>query len=130
MQNEKRVRVSLPFRVPRSSFRVYSGRSYWPVLAFLVGFSILLIFVCFYFLVPAMEAATNATAREQKGLGAYSWLLMAVILIILLAGLMLTFRIGRFFFPRPAAPRSQTKYVDAWTEAGKRMQTSNDDPDA
>ena len=41
---------------------------------------------------------------------------MTVMLVILLCGI-LTFRIGRFFFPRaiPTAPR--TKYVDAWAEA-------------
>jgi len=36
---------------------------------------------------------------------------------------MLTVRFGRFFFPQPSRPRTQTKYVDVWTEAGKRMET-------
>ena len=50
-------------------------------------------------------------------------LLLSVILVILLAGVLLTFRIGRLFFPRARPPRTSTTYVDAWSESAKRMQT-------
>ncbi len=40
----------------------------------------------------------------------------------------------RFFFPPPTPPRTHTRYVDAWGEAGRRMETpsathENDDND-
>jgi hypothetical protein len=99
------------------------GKIHWAVLVFLLGFSVLLIGVCFYYLYPAMDAARHAaTDREKHGLKAYSSLLLAIMLFILTAGLMLTFRFGRFFFPRPTPPRTRTKYVDAWAESGKRME--------
>jgi len=45
---------------------------------------------------------------------------------ILFVGLMMTFRIGRFFFPRPGnSARVKTTYVDAWTEAGRRLDTGD-----
>ena len=45
-----------------------------------------------------------------------------MVLFVLFAGLLLSFRVGRFFFPRPTpAPRRRTEYVDAWVESGRRM---------
>ena len=57
-------------------------------------------------------------------------LLFALVLVILISGLILTFRIGRFFFPRPSGPRVQTKHVDAWAEAGKRAKLADSDADS
>jgi hypothetical protein len=101
-----------------------SGRTYWAILAFLIGFTILLIGVCSYYLIPAMDAATSPgiTPKEKRTLMAVSRLMLFVVLFVIFAGLLLTFRVGRFFFPRKSAPRTQTNYVDAWAEAGKRMQ--------
>jgi uncharacterized BrkB/YihY/UPF0761 family membrane protein len=106
-----------------------SGRTYWAVLAFLLGFAILLLGILSYYLAPAMDAATSKgiTAHEKRTLMAYSRLLLAIVLFILFAGLVMTFRVGRFFFPRKSADRVQTKYVDAWAEAGKRMQAPEDE---
>jgi len=100
------------------------GRTYWAILAFLIGFTILLIGVCSYYLVPAMDAATSPgiTPKEKRTLMAVSRLMLFVVLFVVFSGLLLTFRVGRFFFPRKSAPRTQTNYVDAWAEAGKRMQ--------
>ena len=98
------------------------GRTYWAVLAFLIGFAILLVGVCSYYLVPAMDAAQHATPKEKRTLMAVSRLMLFVVLFVVFAGLLLTFRVGRFFFPRKSAPRTHTDYVDAWSEAGKRMQ--------
>jgi hypothetical protein len=49
-------------------------------------------------------------------------LLLFVLLFILFAGVVITFRFGRLLFPRAAAPRTQTQYVDAWAESARRMQ--------
>ncbi|MGB7160873.1 MAG: hypothetical protein WBD40_22610 [Tepidisphaeraceae bacterium] len=103
----------------RPTFR--AGRTYWAVLLFFAGFAALISLVSFYYLMPAMDAALDADPKQRRGLAAYSWLLMALVLFILFVGLMLTFRFGRFFFPRSAPPPSKTKYVDAWAESGKRI---------
>ena len=113
-----------PPRAVGSRLPTRPGRTYWAVLAFLIGFTILLIGVGTYFLIPAMDAATSTgvTPKEKRTLVAVSRLMLAVVLFVIFAGLILTFRVGRFFFPRKSTPRTQTRYVDAWAEAGKRMQ--------
>jgi hypothetical protein len=100
-----------------------AGRIHWAVFVFLVGFAVLLIGVISYTLVPGLEAATQPKISddEKRRLVAWYRLLLAVILLILFAGLVLTFRFGRMFFPRPLPPRTQTKYVDAWEESAKRV---------
>lgn len=103
------------------------ARVHWSTLAFLLGFTILLIGISYYSLIPGLEAAKDATTPEKRSLVAWYRLLLAVILFILLAGLLMTFRIGRFFFPRPTPPRTQTTYVDAWAESGKRIQIPPDE---
>jgi hypothetical protein len=103
----------------RPTFR--AGRSYWAVLLFFVGFAALITVVSFYYLLPAMDAALDATPKQRRGLAAYSWLLMALVLFIVFVGLMMTFRFGRFFLPRSTPPPSKTKYVDAWAESAKRI---------
>lgn len=100
--------------------RFRAGRTTWAVLLFLVVAAALVVFVFFYYLQPALDAARGADPMQRRGLAAYSALLMALLLFVLLVGLMMTFRIGRFFFPRSTPPPSKTKYVDAWAEAGKR----------
>ena len=111
----------------RANFR--AGRTPWAVVVFLVGFGVLITFVSFYYLLPAMDAALDASPRQRRGLAAYSWLLMALVLMILFVGLMMTFRVGRFFLPRSAPPPSKTKYVDAWAESAKRVSVPQDDAD-
>ena len=106
---------------PRSS-----GRSHWTAVAFLFSFTLLLIAICHFFLFPALEAMKKATPKEKAGLRAWASLVEAILLFILLVGLILSVRIGRFFFPRPDVPRVQTKHIDAWAEAGKRMETPAD----
>ena len=110
---------------------VRRGRTHWAVLAFLAGFAVFIVFLSTYYLLPALEAFVQAhRAGDQTGkkaISATSALLLSVILIILLSGLILTFRVGRFFFPRQSPPRTRTKYVDIWAESGKRMQVPEDD---
>jgi multidrug efflux pump subunit AcrB len=99
-----------------------AGRSHWSAVVFLFCFVLLLIAICYFYLFPALEAVKHATPEERARLRAWSALVQAVLLFILLAGVLLTVRIGRFFFPRSDTPRVRTKHVDAWAEAGKRME--------
>jgi len=103
------------------SFR--SGRTYWAVLIYLVAFAVLLLVVMKFYLLPAVQAAQTASPEDRKRLAAGALLVMIVILFVLGAGLVLIFRVGRFFLPRPVPPRKRTQYVDAWAESAKRMET-------
>lgn len=100
-----------------------SGYTTWAFLAFLLGFTVLLIFLCYWYLFPAMKAAADATPQEKRTLSAHAALLLAIVLVILVAGIVLTFRIGRFFFPGATPKRHRTSYTDAWAEAGRRAET-------
>ena len=96
----------------------------WAMVAYLAGFAVLITFIAWYYLIPAMDAAHNATPGQRQQLSAYSLLLMAIILLIVFVGIVLTFRVSRFFFPRPPhAPPARTKYVDAWAESARRLDT-------
>ena len=108
-----------------------SGKIHWSLLAFLLGFTILMIAISYYTLIPGMQAATQPgiTDDEKRRLVAWYRLLLTVVLFILFAGLVLTFRFGRLFFPRPIPPRTKTEYVDAWSESAKRMSVPPDDDD-
>ena len=103
------------------------GRVQWTVLIFLGAFTVGLVMLANGYLLPALRAFFEAKQQGDKAgtkaISATSALLLAVILIILVTGLMLTFRVGRMFFPKGAGPRTRTKYVDAWAESGKRMET-------
>ena len=79
----------------------------WAAVAFLFTFAILVIAVCYYFLFPALQAAKTATPQDKAKLRAYSALLLAIILVVLICGTLLTVRIGRFFFSGPAELRSE-----------------------
>ena len=110
-----------------------SGAIRWATLVFLIVFTGLLIAVTSYVLVPGFEAIKDPalTPEEKRSLQAWYRLLMFVLLFILFAGVVLTFRFGRFFFPRATAPRTQTQYVDAWAESARRMQVpARDEGDA
>ncbi len=89
---------------------------------FLLLFAFLIVGVSDFYLIPALSAAQVANHAQRLGLAAYARLLLTIVLLILFAGLVLTFRIGRLFIPRPPSPRVRTKYVDVWAEAGKRME--------
>ncbi len=99
-----------------------SGRTIAAVLGFLALFAILLILVCKFYLFPGLEAAKHATHAHRRKMAADALLLLSVLLTILLVGLLVTFRISRFFFPRPTSPRTRTNVVDAWAEAGRRTE--------
>jgi hypothetical protein len=103
--------------------RFRPARTYVAVIVYLLCFTVLLIVISKIYLLPAMEASQNATPQEKRQLAAFARLMLAVVLFVLFAGLLIAFRIGRFFIPRPVAGRKKTEYVDAWAESGRRMET-------
>src|SRR5688500_15421178 len=103
--------------------RPRSARTYVAVVVYLLCFTVLLVVISKIYLLPAMEASRDATPQEKKQLAAFARLMLAVVLFVLFAGLLIAFRIGRFFIPRPVAGRKKTEYVDAWAESGRRMET-------
>ena len=114
------------FAQPEGSFvcrRPHAGRSVVPVLTFLILFVVLLLFVSRYYLFPALEAARGASEPQKRVLSASASLILALVLFVLLAMLLLIFRIGRFFRPADRTPVKPTRYVDAWEESGRRMKT-------
>jgi len=119
----------LPIRSPFRGRLPRGGRIYWPTLAFLLGFAVLIYIVSVWYLLPALDAARGADAAEKKTLAAHARLLLAVVLVILVCGIVLTFRFGRFFLPRAREPRGRTRYPDAWAESAKRVQVPPDDAD-
>jgi hypothetical protein len=108
-----------------------AGAIRWSTLVFLVVFTVLLIVVTSYVLIPGLEAIQDPklTPEEKRSLQAWYRLLLFVLLFILFAGVVLTYRFGRLFFPRPTTPRTQTQYVDAWAESARRIQVPPDDDD-
>ena len=98
-----------------------AGRILWATLAFMAGFAMLIAFISRWYLIPAMEAAQNATGLEKRQLVAHSRLLLAVVLFILVAGILLTFRFGRYFIPRAGEKTKPTQYPDAWAESARRV---------
>ena len=121
----KDERNTTPPRLHSSSFCLHPsrhGRIYWATLAFLVGFAVLIYVISDWYLLPALDAARGANMTEKKTLAAHARLLLAVVLVILVSGIVLTFRFGRFFLPRKREPRRTTEYVDAWAESAKRIE--------
>ena len=87
----------------------------------MAGFAILLAFVARWYLIPAMEASRVATGEQKRQLSAYAGLMLAIVLFILVAGILLTFRFGRYFAPRLGEKSKPTQYVDAWAESARRV---------
>jgi ABC-type uncharacterized transport system permease subunit len=77
----------------RRAFR----RTFWATVAYLLAFVALLLIIAKYFMRPAVVAAHVATPPERRQLSAVSILLLAILLIMLAVGLMLSFRVHRFF---------------------------------
>ena len=106
-----------------------SGRIVWATLAFIAGFAVLLAFVARWYLIPAFEAFGTATGEQKRQLAAHARLLLALLLFILVAGIFLTFRFGRYFVPRLGEKSKPTQYVDAWAESARRVSVPDRDSD-
>lgn len=99
-----------------------SGRSVVGVVGFFVLFTLLLLLVYRFYMIPWIAESQHASKSHLRKMSAEALLLMCVLLSILFSGLLVTFRISRFFVQPPAEKRTQTKVVDAWSEAGRRME--------
>ena len=102
--------------------RCRRGLSIWPAVGFLILFTLILLGVCWWYLLPAMDAYKHANAAQRRILSLHALLLMSALLVILGLILVLMFRVGRRLFGRPAGPAKPTPYVDAWAESAKRLQ--------
>jgi len=102
-------------------------RPFFPLIGFMLAAWIILFLVTDLFLIPALRVANGADSLARKQLAAISALVLAIILTCLLAVLMLILRPGRFFLPRKPEPKVRTKYVDAWAEAGQRMEVPSEE---
>ncbi len=109
--------------------RQRAGRTILSVLCFLLLFLMLLSMMSHFYIIPSLDAAKHMDHAQRRKLAADALLLMVLMLTLLMIGLLITFRISRFFFPRPTSPRSRTKVVDAWAEAGKRMEKGDEKVD-
>jgi len=106
--------------------RRHRGLSIWPAIAFLSLSALLLLGVCWWYLLPALEAYKHANAAQRRILSLHALLVMSALLVILgLCGLLI-FRIGPRLFARPAGRPKPTPYVDAWAESAKRLQIPKD----
>jgi heme/copper-type cytochrome/quinol oxidase subunit 2 len=95
------------------------GRSLVVIVIYLAGFAILILWLARHYLLPAYGRLDGATPQERQWLGAWSVLLMSLVLVLLVMGLILTFRAGRYFTGRGSKP-AKTDYPDAWQESGRR----------
>jgi hypothetical protein len=96
-------------------------RSQWLMLVFLLGYVALLIVVSRLYLLPALAVWREASEVERRWLSATSALLLAVVLFMLAVGILLVFRIRRYFLP-PPDKQTKTTYIDAWAESARRLQ--------
>ncbi len=105
---------------------VRRGRLHWATLAFLLGFTALLVVVGYFYLVPGAEALREAGSEIQRQhLRAYSVLLLAVLLVLLFVLMLIVFRVRRFFLEEHS--RTRTDYPDIWTESARRVHVEEDD---
>jgi hypothetical protein len=112
-------------RIPTPRRR--AGRLVVPAIAFLAGSTLLLLIVCHWYLLPALTYFDGASPHDKKRLAAYSLLMLVVVLFCLGMMLLMALRIGKRLFPPPSGPPSKTDYIDAWSEAGKRLRDKIDD---
>src|SRR4051812_22984623 len=88
-----------------------AGRTYIAVTIYLLVFALLVVVLSHFYLIPALKASHHATPREREKLAAGALLVLLVVLFGLGAGLLLTFRIGRWFFPSATKRAKPTRYV-------------------
>jgi len=102
-------------------------RPIFALVGFMIAAWVILFLVTDLYLIPALKAVQGADSIARKQLAAISALVLAIILTSLVAILLLILRPGRFFLPGKSAPKTRTKYVDAWAAAGERMEIPKDE---
>lgn len=102
------------------------GVSWAPVL-FLLAFLVALGVIAMIYLEPMLRAASGATPEERGRLSAFAMLALMVLIMALLAGLMLTLRIGRNIARMAQHKPKPTQYPDAWKESARRIKTPEAD---
>jgi len=96
-----------------------SGRIWTTLIIVLTTIGVIFL-VCLKYLPRAVDAWNHTDVPGRKLLGAVTLLLAGVLLFFLLVMLWLAIRYAR---PRKPAGKTVTKYIDAWAESGKRMET-------
>jgi uncharacterized BrkB/YihY/UPF0761 family membrane protein len=107
-----------------------TGRAIWSLIAFLTVFLFIISLLIWQFLLPALQALSSASDQERRQIGAYSALLLVVVLFVLFVLLIVAFRVRHYFVPRRVDRPTKTEYVDAWEEAGRRLKTPPSGDDA
>lgn len=92
----------------------------WAPVLFLLSFLAALGVIAWFWLEPMLRIASEGSPEEQRKLAAYSALLIAVLVLVLLVGLIITMRIGRRLRMLGTRDRVQTDYPDAWEESARR----------
>jgi hypothetical protein len=105
------------------------GRIVAAAVAFFLFCAVVLTIALNRYLIPAAAAAQGADPAARRQLAALSALVLSVLLVCMLVMLVILFRPGRMFLMRKSEPRTRTKYVDAWAEAGRRLEVEPDEPD-
>lgn len=110
-------------RLPGRTSRVF-GRIHWAILAFLGGFVVLILLLLAWFIAPGMAVLGDpgTTDDDRARIAAIAALLLAVLLVILFVGLLLTFRVRRYIIGDPQ-PRGRTRHTDAWAESARRLRS-------
>jgi len=81
-----------------------------------------------YVVVTVTGAAEGADEPTRKGLARLAWIgmvLLGLVAVLLVWSLARTLRL---YLTKPQ-PHTPTTYVDAWSEAGRRVQVEDDDED-
>lgn len=102
-------------------------RFHWAMIAFLGGFVVVMLLVLAWFITPGLAVLgdPDATDGDRMRIAAVAALLLAVLLVMLFVGLLLTFRVRRYFFGDPR-PHETTRYSDAWAESANRLTQPGD----
>lgn len=108
-----------PISKPIDDRRRYAGISWAPVL-FLLSFLAAIGVMAWFWLEPVLRIATEGTHEQRIRLAAYSALTLAILVLVLLVGLVLTIRIGRRLRLLGTRERVKTDYPDAWEESARR----------
>jgi len=98
----------------------HRGLTWAPVL-FLLAFLSTLGVVAYFMLLPLMREYLQATPEQQERISASTVLLGLLLILIVLIGLIITLRLGRWLRRLQPQKRQTTKYTDAWSESARRM---------